>query len=90
MEDLNPSGQTSEQPGAVRGAETLRTDSALESMGAHRFVEDSTTTADGVGGGERLVTTAGDSTETPGATVRAVKSIEAGVGATDIKLESGA
>ena len=65
MEDLNPSGQTGEQPGAVHNAETLRIDSVPESLGARRFVEDLTPTVDGVGGGERSVTTMGDLIETP-------------------------
>ena len=39
--------------------------------GARRFTEDSTTAADGVGGGERSATTIGDLMETPGATARA-------------------
>jgi len=41
-EDLNPLGQTGEQPGAGPRVETLRTDSILESLGARQFVEDST------------------------------------------------
>ena len=90
MEDLNPLGQTGEQPGAIHSVETLRTDSVLESPSAHRFVEDSTTAADGVGGGEQLATMAGDSTETLGATARATESSKEGAGATDVMLESGA
>ena len=66
------------------------TDSVLESPGARQFVKDSTTTADGVGGGERLATMVDDSTEMPGATVRAAKSLEAGAGAIDVVPESGA
>ena len=89
MEDLNPSGQTGEQPGAGTRVETLWTDSVLESPGARQFVKDSTTTADGVGGGERLATTVDDSTEMPGATARAAKSLEAGAGAIDVVPESG-
>jgi len=89
-EDLNPLGQTGEQPGAGPRVETLRTDSILESLGSRQFAEDSTTTADGVGGGERLVMMVGDLTETSGATVRATKSSKVKVGATDVVLESEA
>ena len=70
--------------------ETLRTDSVPESLGARRFAKDSTTTADGVGGGERSATTMGDSTEMLGATARAAKSSKAEVGAADSMPESGA
>ena len=89
-EDLNPSGQTSEQPGAGPSMETLRIDSVPESPGAHRFVGDSTTAADRVGGAERSVTTTGDSMEMLGATARAANSSKAEVGATDVMLESRA
>ena len=82
-EDLNPSGQTGEQPGAGPSAETLRIDSVPESLGTRRFAEDSTTTADGVGGGEQSTTTMGDSIEMLGATVRATESSEVGAGAAD-------
>ena len=89
-EDLNPSGQTSEQPGAGPSMETLRIDSVPESPGARRFVEDSTIAADGVGGGEQLATTAGDSTEMPGATERAAESSKVIAGAANIVPESRA
>ena len=69
--------------------ETLQTDSIPESPSAHQFAEESTTAADGVGGGERLVTTADDSVETPGAMAGAAKSSEAGAGATDVMPEFG-
>ena len=65
-------------------------DSILESLGAHQFVNDSTTATDGVGGGERLATTAAYSMETPGAMARAVESLEAGARATDVMPESRA
>jgi len=90
MEDLNPSGQTGEQPGAGPSMESLPIDSIPEIPGACRFAEDSTTTADGVGGGERSATTMGDSTEMLGATARAAKSSKAEVGAADSMPESGA
>ena len=70
--------------------ETLRTDSVPESSGARRFVKDSTTAADGVGGGERSATTMGDSTKTPGATARATESLKAEARATEAMPESGA
>ena len=81
MEDLNPSGQTGEQPRAGPREETLWTDSILESLGAHRSMEESTTATDGVGGGERLATMEGDSVET------SCKSSEVGVGAADVMPE---
>ena len=81
-EDLNTSGQTSEQPSAGPSVETLRTDSISESSGAHWFVEDLTIAADGVGGGERSATMMGESMEMLGATVEA--------GATDVMPESRA
>ena len=87
-EDLNPLGQTGEQPGAGPSMEKLRTDFIPESPGACWFMEDSTPTTDGVGGGERLATTADDSVETPGATMRAIESFEAG--AADAMAESRA
>ena len=68
--------------------ETLWTDSVPESPGVCQFVEDSTTATDGVRGGERLVTMADDSVETPGATMRAIESFEAG--AADAMAESRA
>ncbi|XP_066393448.1 uncharacterized protein [Miscanthus floridulus] len=89
-EDLNPSGQTGEQPGAGHSAETLRTDSVPESPGARRFAGDSTTAADRVGGGERSATTTDDSTEMPGATARAAESSKAEAGAADVVPESEA
>ena len=90
MEDLNPSGQTGKQPGTVHSTETLRTYFVLESLGAHRFAGDSTTTANRVGAREWSVTTIGDLMETLGATARATESSKAGAGATDIVLESRA
>ena len=68
--------------------ETLRTNSIPESPGAHQFVEDLAIATDGVGGGERLVTMAGDSIEMPGAMTRGTESSEAGAGATDVMPES--
>ena len=65
-------------------------DSVPKSWVTRQFAEDSTTAADGVGGEERLATTAGDSMEIPGATARATESLEAGAGATDIVLDSRA
>ena len=88
--DLNPSGQTGEQPVAGHSAETLRTNSVLESQGARRFAKDSTTAANGVGGGERSATTTGESMEMLGAMVRAAESSKEGLGATDDVPESGA
>ena len=88
VEDLNPSGQTGEQPGVVPNAETMLVDSTQESLGAWWFMEESTTAAGGVEGGERLATTVGDLAETPGATVRMAESSE--VGATDVVSESEA
>ena len=70
--------------------ETLWTDSIPESSGAHQFVEDLTTAVDGVGGGEQLATTAGDSTEMLGATAGVIESLEVGAGAADIMPKSGA
>ena len=51
-------------------------------------MEESTTIADGVRGGERLATTANDSTEMPGAMARAPESSEVGAGAANVMLES--
>ena len=76
--------------GAIHSVETLRTDSVPETLGGRPFEEDSTTAADGVGGGERLATTADDSMETPGATMRAIESSKEGAGAADVMPESGA
>ena len=85
-EDLNPLGQTGEQPGAGPRVETLRMDSILESPGAHQFAEDSTTTTDGVKCGERLATTADDSMEMPRAMSRAAESSRAEVGAEGVEM----
>ena len=94
VEDLNPSGQTGEQPGVVPNAETMLVDSTQESLGAWWFMEESTTAAGGVEGGERLATTTSESAEMPGAMVRAAESseaeAEAEAGATDIVPEIGA
>ena len=87
--DLNPSGQTCEQPRASPNVETLWTHPVLESSCAHRFAEDSTTAANGVGGGERSTTMTGNSIETLGATMRAAKSSKAEAGAARVVLESG-
>ena len=65
-------------------------DPVLESPSIGWPMEKSTAVADGVGGGERLTTAAANATETPGATVGATKSSEAGARATNIALESGA
>ena len=65
----------------------MPTDPVLESLGARRPTEESTTAADGVGGGERLVTTAADATETTGATTGATEPSEVGVGAADVGVE---
>ena len=65
MEDLNPLGQTGEQPRAGPGAEAMPANSIPESLGARRPTKESTTAADGVGGGERLAMMAADATETP-------------------------
>ena len=89
-EDLNPLGQTSEQPGASHSMETLRTNSVLESPGARRFVGDSTTAADRVGGAEWSATMIGDSTETPGAMERPTGSSKAEAGVADVIPESRA
>ena len=70
--------------------ETLRADSVPESPGTRRFVEDSTTAADGVGGGERLTTMTGDLTEMPGEVARAAESSKAEAKAARAMLESGA
>ena len=70
----DPLSQTDEQPKAVHSTEALQIDSVLESPGARRFAEDSTTAADGVGGGERSATMTGDLIETLGATARAAES----------------
>ena len=59
--------------------ETMSVDSVLESPGAWRFAEESATTANGVGYGERLAMTVADVMEMLGATARAAKSSEAGV-----------
>ena len=64
-------------------------DSVPESSGAQLFAEESTTAADGVGGGERLATMAADAMEMPGATARATESLEVGAGAADVMSESG-
>ena len=70
--------------------ETLQTDSVPGSPSAYRFAKDSTTTADGVRGGERLATTTGESMEMPGAMARATESLKAVAGATDVVPKSGA
>ena len=88
--DLNPLGQTGEQQGASPSMETLRTDSVPESSGARRFVKDSTTAADGVGGGERSATTMGESTEMPGAAARAAETSKVGAGVAEDMPELGA
>ena len=62
--------------------ETLWADSVPESPGARRFAKDSTTATDGVGGGERLATTMGNSMEMLGAAARAAESSKAKVEAT--------
>ena len=59
-------------------------DSVPESSGAQLFAEESTTAADGVGGGERLTTMAADVMESPGATAGSTESLEAGAGATNV------
>ena len=64
--------------------ETMPTDSAPESLGARRFVEESTTAAGGVEGGERLATMAGESMEMLGAMARATKSSKVEAGAVDV------
>ena len=87
MEDLNPLGQTGEQPGVGPREETLRTDSVLESLRARQSMKESTTAADGVGGGERLATMVGESMETPGATAGATESSKVRAGATDVMSE---
>jgi len=89
MEDLNPSGLTGEQLGVGPCMEKLWTDSVLESPGARWFSEDSTTAADGVGGGERSATMIGDSTAMPGATARAIESSKAEARATRVVVELG-
>ena len=61
-------------------------DSVLESPGAQRFAEESTTAADGVGGGERLATTVGESTETLGAMAGAAESSKVEAGAVDVTM----
>ena len=61
-------------------------DPILESPGARWPTEESTTAADGVGGGERLTMMVTDATETPGA----AKSLKAGAGATNVMPESRA
>ena len=86
----NPFGQTSEQPGAAPSAETMPAGSVPKSPGAHWSVEESTTVADGVGGGEWLATTAVDVTEMPGAMARAVESSEVETRATDVVSKPGA
>ena len=90
MENLNPLGQTVKKPRAIPGMETLRADAILESPGARRSMEESTTTTDGVGSGEWLAIMASESTEMPGAMAGATESSEAGAGAADIMPESGA
>ena len=67
---------------------TMPTDSILESLGTQRFAKESATAADGVGGGERLATTAADAMETPGATTGDAEPLEAGAGAVDVVPES--
>ena len=64
--------------------------SILESLGARRSVEESTTTADGGGSGERLATKVADVMEMPGATVRAAESSEAEARAVDVVSKSAA
>ena len=70
--------------------ETLWTDAVLELSGARRFVEDSTTAADGVGGGERSATTTSDLIEMLGAIARATESSKVEVGDAGATPESRA
>lgn len=68
MEDLNPLGQTDEQPGVGYNAEASRTDAVLDSSGASRVAKDPTTITNGSRGGEQPTTTMDESVEMPGAT----------------------
>ena len=70
--------------------EAMLADPILESPGARWPTEESTTAADGVGGGERLATMVADAMETLGAIARAAKSLEVGARAANIAPESGA
>ena len=67
MEDLNPSTQTNEQLGAGPSMEAVLADPVPKSPGARRPAEKSTTAADELGGGERLVSTADEPVVVPGA-----------------------
>jgi len=58
--------------------EAMPADPVSESPSARRPVEESTTTADGVGGREWMVTTVADATETLGAMMGAAKPSEVG------------
>ena len=65
-------------------------DPVPESLGARQPMKESTTTADGVGGRERLATMAADAMERPGATAGAGDSLDVGARAVNIALESRA
>ena len=90
MEELNPSVQTGEQPGAGPGAEKMPADAVLESPGAQQPVEESTAAAGGLGGSERLVPTADGSVAMPGATVETAGSSTANAGDAGVAPKSGA
>ena len=90
MEDLTPPIQTDEQPRAGPGVEAMLVAPVSKSPGARQPAEESTATADGLGGGERLVSTADGSAIVPGATVEATRSSGAKAGVVDTALESEA
>ena len=65
-------------------------DPILESLGTRWPTRESTTAADGVGSGERLMTTTADAMDTLGAMEGATESLEAGAGIAKVASESGA
>ena len=62
----------------------------LESPGARQSAEESTTAADGLGGGERMASMVDRSVMVPGVSAEAAGSSGAEVGVTDTAPESGA
>ena len=65
-------------------------DPVPESLGARRPAEESTTTAGGLGSGERLAPMEDRSTTMPGETIEAAGALEADAGVANTTPESGA
>ena len=89
-EELNLSIQTNEQPRAGPSVEAMPTDPIPESLGSRWPAEESTTTASGLGSGERLVPRADGSVVMPRAMTEAAGALEANAGIVDAASESRA